>query len=91
MDNIDEDILYYLQHNRANAYQVWVALKIEYDGKVLAYVNIWKRLRRLSDNGMIERVQPTGDNLHGGRYYAMSKKGRENIKKRISRLEHILT
>lgn len=90
MDRTDEDILYYLQNGRTNAYQVWTSMDKESNEHTMAYNNVWKRFNHLSDAGIIQRINVTQITVHARKDYEISKKGKQAIQEHIRKLEQIL-
>jgi hypothetical protein len=93
IDSTDIEIILLVTQGSSSSYSIWTSMKKEAkekasDKKVMAYININKRISELARMGLLEEIKPDAQtvNIHGRRDYKVTKKGMEQLLPHI--LEH---
>jgi hypothetical protein len=87
IDSFDKELILLVTKGYSSSYSMWAFMKRNFQGKVMAYINVNKRVTRLVKAGFLEEIRPGSYtvNIHGRKDYKVTVKGMVQL------IPHILT
>jgi hypothetical protein len=78
---LDREILFLITKGNPSSYAVWAAMNRQMQGQGLAYVNIKKRIKRMVEMGILQRVDPAMNTtgIRGRKEYKLTEKAMEPL------------